>query len=521
MNINSQELYKAKYLKYKQKYLELKGGKICPNVGFHQHIGECWHDSYSMLMLYTDNISDNIQNVLENYTKSFESIEDLVEDILNFAENNENLKIYLPLNIDSSVYDKFKKYSRNYITNLFKRYLNEKLKLAKDVIVPKKKKAQEMGLVRQASFRESLMCTSSVFNILNLNNLEKKEIDLINEAGLHEKNLYFITCLLNYYLMNYILPDDLKRKTPEEIKEIPENYIYNQFVNFNVVFDTKVGSKDLISRLTQIKETINNCDGINIGVLRYNPKLSPEGMFIVNEEYSLGHMLCMFTCDKKEYFFDNEGIHLYKQLGGEGTEINTQNESLASLASVASVAESDVKEAVEKRFGEGVFDVHDAVNPREIFKSFTEFKWKKYFSDTIDKIIIEIKKNQEIKKPQKEYYGLLRESLSLFLRSNEKYKNVHIENIQLYKHIKFEKGKTIAQKETTYYAGLIKALDYWYILDQYKIDSERIDNFIENNNTKMLDLLFKSEYNREYLRAYLKTINKTDLLKDLEKKIKL
>ena len=45
--------------------------------------------------------------------------------------------------------------------------------------------------------------------------------------------------------------------------------------------------------------------------------------------------------------------------------------------------------------------------------------------------------------------------------------------------------------------------------------------FIENNNTKMLDLLFKSEYNREYLRAYLKTINKTDLLKDLEKKIKI
>ena len=74
--------YKSKYLKYKNKYLALKqdiyiskqsvdtlnyknkylkfkneliGGANCPQVGFHQHISECLHDSFLMIVLYSDN----------------------------------------------------------------------------------------------------------------------------------------------------------------------------------------------------------------------------------------------------------------------------------------------------------------------------------------------------------------------------------------------------------------------------------------------------------------------------------
>ncbi len=53
--------YYEKYIKYKQKYVTLKnqyGGAQCLTHGFRQHIGECWHDSLSMLLLQSDKTSD-------------------------------------------------------------------------------------------------------------------------------------------------------------------------------------------------------------------------------------------------------------------------------------------------------------------------------------------------------------------------------------------------------------------------------------------------------------------------------
>ncbi len=518
--------YRAKYLKYKEKYLGLKGGKGCPTLGFHQHSGECWHDAYSMLMLYTDNISDNIFYVLENYTKDFETLDELVEDILSFAEDNENLQILLPLNINDDEYDKFKKYCRSYLTNLFNRYLNAKLKLAKDIVEPKKKKGvREMGLVRQNSFRESVMCTSSVYNILNINNLIKRGVQLDERSGLHETDLYFITSLLNYYLPNYILPQDLRTKTPEEIAEIPENYIYNQFVNFDIIFNPKNTTKDLISRLTQIKEAINNCHAVNIGIETYNKKLSPEGTFISNNQHKGGHMLCMFICDKKQYFYDDNGVNEYKQKGGVDTDASD-----ASDASIGSVDEDLLREQMEEKYGEGIFNPHDAAGPQEIFKTFTEFNWKQYFSTIITKIIEEINNNVKLNIPTKDYYGSLRRMMSYFLHKNDiftpltfphpAYNNYDIQNIQLYKLNKFEKGKTIAQKESIYYGTLIKMFEYWDVLKNYKIDQERINSFIVNSNLKMLHLLFKYDSNRAYITTQLRLLEKIELLKELEAEYK-
>mgnify|MGYP003344995432 CR=1 FL=1 len=48
-----------------KKYFELKAGeKSCPQKGFVQHHGECWHDSLSMIILFTNELSNNIQEVL-------------------------------------------------------------------------------------------------------------------------------------------------------------------------------------------------------------------------------------------------------------------------------------------------------------------------------------------------------------------------------------------------------------------------------------------------------------------------
>ena len=68
-------LFKIKYLKYKQKYLNLKtnmlsgmltGGAKCPTTGFRQHNGECWHDTLSTLLLYTDGIAETVQEIFDD-----------------------------------------------------------------------------------------------------------------------------------------------------------------------------------------------------------------------------------------------------------------------------------------------------------------------------------------------------------------------------------------------------------------------------------------------------------------------
>jgi hypothetical protein len=176
MDSYSNDYYMKKYLKYKNKYLELKGGKLCPRVGFHQHITECWHDALSTIILYSDNISDNIQHALENYRKDFQTVEELVEDILTFSQRNENLQFLLPLNIDERVYDKFQRYCREWLINLFKRFLNEQLKLEKEV--QQIKGPRKSRLVRQISFKESLLCASNIYNVLNLNNNQPLEFKI-------------------------------------------------------------------------------------------------------------------------------------------------------------------------------------------------------------------------------------------------------------------------------------------------------------------------------------------------------
>ena len=60
------DYFKQKYLKYKQKYLELKGGAHCPRLGFHQYTGQCWNDAFQMIILYSNEISEPIQKMFNN-----------------------------------------------------------------------------------------------------------------------------------------------------------------------------------------------------------------------------------------------------------------------------------------------------------------------------------------------------------------------------------------------------------------------------------------------------------------------
>jgi hypothetical protein len=83
--------YKNKYLKYKQKYLELKynqkGSAMCLKYGLQQHHGECWHDSLSMLILQSNITSDifiqNIRKINLDHKKILDKFS--IDNLLNNA----------------------------------------------------------------------------------------------------------------------------------------------------------------------------------------------------------------------------------------------------------------------------------------------------------------------------------------------------------------------------------------------------------------------------------------------------
>jgi hypothetical protein len=161
MDINND--FKLKYLKYKNKYLslrdkylnifdgidnpkdyqtsnknkylslrdeliknELSGGANCPRIGFSQHIGECWNDSFSMIMLYSDNLSEPIQQLFDNdflWNGKYDPNE-LWFEYINDFEHNKHL---LPPNIETREdFNKFLIEGKLYIEHLFNRYHNDK-----------------------------------------------------------------------------------------------------------------------------------------------------------------------------------------------------------------------------------------------------------------------------------------------------------------------------------------------------------------------------------------------------------
>ncbi len=132
----SEHTNKNKYLSLRDKYLnifseehktkgynknKLIGGANCPILGYYQHKGECWHDSLSMVLLYSDGLSEHIQTVFDNNFN--------VDECIKFAKKNP--PFFIPKNIEDKDYDEFIQLSKKYISELQSRYINEKLPIKK------------------------------------------------------------------------------------------------------------------------------------------------------------------------------------------------------------------------------------------------------------------------------------------------------------------------------------------------------------------------------------------------------
>jgi hypothetical protein len=121
------DYYKHKYLKYKNKYINLRmgseliGSAVCHYSALHQHTGECWSDSLQSMLIYSDTFNDKIQEILIKLSTD-EKISEYVINVIKKKQNDG-----LPLNYDVSNtadYDHFLLHSTNLIKFYRDRFLN-------------------------------------------------------------------------------------------------------------------------------------------------------------------------------------------------------------------------------------------------------------------------------------------------------------------------------------------------------------------------------------------------------------
>jgi hypothetical protein len=318
MDIN----YKSKYLKYKNKYLDLKGGANCPRLGFNQHLGECWNDGLSTLLLYTDTLSELIQFIFESelyQQKNGDTITlRIIPEWLAYLNDYYNNKELLPPNIEEQNFKQFIDYGSKYISMLFNRYHNDKKPVTKDKIstysstygpVASKSdmldyklsfanhsEAFNSGSIRRAgtirtsrpradSTPISLACVRNIYEITNLNAINPKLFKEKSHGGnlVHE---LIIIDIINYFINGYII-----KKKPDILtqKYSPLNPTKNYYINYEI-FNLKKNYDMMMLKhyMTEIRTIYN-------------------GAIIICENESSGHVQSFITCNKINYFYDDNG----------------------------------------------------------------------------------------------------------------------------------------------------------------------------------------------------------------------
>jgi len=328
--------YKNKYLKYKNKYLDLKtrltGGADCPTFGFYQHHGECWHDALSMILLYSDALSDNIQAMFgsEHFStsniiyqaitnqqlqfllpKNIESVEDLVEDGVLFNVEtyiselrSRYLNDKLPIKRDRNLFGKIFDYTKGYISQLQSRYLSDKLPI----------EPEDIKLFRQNSIGETMMCTDIIFNIADINiniadiNIKEsyKRLDQFGHRSGNILHTITVISLFNYFLLNY-LPEQLG--PVRELKFINMNILNINPLNLFYTKDrkdqlTKKEKKKVLyilhNSLLKLIEKLDICIGICV-------TLSNRDELDIKQQL-VRHAVAFIKCNDKLFFYDDNGV---------------------------------------------------------------------------------------------------------------------------------------------------------------------------------------------------------------------
>ena len=470
--------YKSKYLKYKSKYLKLKGGVNCPNVGFRNHLGECWHDSYSMVLLYSDGISEIIQNIFDH--NPFSTSEELINNILEFG-NYYMPEFFLPIHIyNRNVQDMtiFNETALMYLENLYKRYINNKRE-----VKPVDKPMDSKTLYRQTSFQETILCTQNIYKLLKYRNLSKEYSYDINEHGSINTDIVFYITYVNYFLLNYILPE---KRTQELIDKSPTKFVNIEICSLLQLFKGEPSiskNTNIITSLTNINSLIDKSLGITICSIS-NRNQDP-------------HQQSFFTCSGEDYFYDDNGF--YKEEEAKAVEEAKSREETKGT--------EELEEEIRKKFEKHPQRIAD---DKYILDTMCKFNWRTYLKQTIAKVIEKLTQanNGTINLSS---YDELRISFSNLYHGYDRTQietvkpvtynisdSTHPDDISYIYSLNFlilenlegvDLNEKMEQFYNINYNTLVKVATHKFY--NFEIDIEKIANLIINENVRELEILLK------------------------------
>jgi hypothetical protein len=379
--------YKKKYLKYKNKYLDLQkqlvGGAKCPKIGFSQHSGECWHDAYSTIILYSDNISNNIQRVFD----STDTYKFNLEDCINYALT-EIPRTLLPINIEEGNLENFLNFSRQYINNLYQRYTNEKLAPVPYRTMPKnitKKQAsyyierqplpqETKGLPpRRNSINQSLLCTKAIYDITNINLLHKLKFTQSIHGGndlldLSSKNL------VNFFLLNYYPKTLGFQEKPIYLDFKTYDLLPLLILTFNFIILSQISL--IIKFLEDLSQFLNDQSSKIGGILCHLiPQKIHESKLVHQHNYA-GHAVSFFTCNGENKFYDDNGAD-------PADDVDEEEEDSVENYILPSQIDNNADDTL---------NLEIPSPSRSTIKRFINYDWKEYFPRKIKTIIDRLNK---------------------------------------------------------------------------------------------------------------------------------
>ena len=269
-------------------FMETTFQKICPLYGLNQHFQECWHDSLTTLCFFSDGIGDKIQNIFNNHN---------IKEINNRIRNNFKFKkipeYYLPFNVENTKKDltKYYKNSYEYVKNLYTIYTN--IKSYNESLT------QQMPFFRQSSEIESYSCIRNIYNMYNINKIKADPYTINNHSGILPHYVIQLNTI-NYLFMNFSRKSNTINRNIEYIyPEIIDFKFYIELLSNNFI-DNYVYITNLVFHLGRILELLPQSLGV---IITSYEKDEDE-----NKNIYYTHDQAFITCNKHDYFYDNNGV---------------------------------------------------------------------------------------------------------------------------------------------------------------------------------------------------------------------